>query len=137
MMHQSKFAVVLYLECKAKMWWMMTETASNWACLTIHRLKKEIYFAIDIEQLGNDQRGEGNADYIGERLFETDHSSQHYGTSLIKVKQYSYLEDRFPNPDQEGLVRQSSAFLEGFVKGWKFHSSFDWNILIKDKGEHW
>lgn len=52
------------------------------------------YFGVDIEELGDDERGEGDGDDVGEGLVEEDEGCEH---------DHATLEDRFPNPNQEGL----------------------------------
>lgn len=47
------------------------------------------------------------------------------------------MEDRLPEPDQEGLGRKGAALLEGLVEGWELHDGLDGDILVKNERECW
>lgn len=47
------------------------------------------------------------------------------------------MEDRLPEPDQEGLGREGAALLEGLVQGWELHDSLNGDILVENQRESW
>lgn len=85
-----------------------------------------VHLRENVEELDENQGGEGDAHDVHEGVVEEDDAEQHYHCALV---------DRNPDPYQEGLEVQGSPFLQRLVKGRVTHHSLSVCILVEDERE--
>lgn len=82
--------------------------------------------SVDVEELDNDEGGEGDGDDVGEGVVEENDGSEHDDAAL---------EDGLEGPDEEGLAVQTSAFLEGLIERGELHDRLGVDVDVENEGE--
>ena len=53
-------------------------------------------------------------------------------TATTQWRECAYLENRFEEPNEEGLDRQRATFLQRSVEGRVLHDDFDTDVLVEN-----